>query len=168
MNLPVGRGRFGRDRISNLGNTPGYTRAHPRSSKFGSILGRDRISNFRKRRDCTRAHPRPSETFGSAPVDLLVSRGSIRATPTRSRRTGLSGMLYPSLLHTPYPSSAANPLLRLATPDSASSVPPNPFGCQGRSPPKVVFAQDGCIYYTGNSYPIHMHGPVLRESHEES
>ena len=81
MNLPVGRGRFGRDRISNLGNTPGYTRAHPRSSKFGSILGRDRISNFRKRRDCTRAHPRPSETFGSAPVDLLVSRGSIRATP---------------------------------------------------------------------------------------
>ena len=62
---------------------------------------------------------------------------SLRATPSRSWLTGISDMLETRPSHPPYPSSAANRLLRSTTTDCASIGAPRRFGWEGRSPPKM-------------------------------
>ena len=68
---------------------------------------------------------------------------SLRATPSRSRLTGISDMLETRPSHPPYPSSAANRLLRSTTTDSASIGAPRRFGCEGRSHQKLRSRKTG-------------------------
>ena len=78
--------------------------------------------------------------IGGGNVEPMLS---LRATPSRSRLTGISDMLETRPSHPPYPSSAANRLLRSTTTDSASIGAPRPFGCEGRSHQKLRSRKTG-------------------------